>query len=349
MNIGQAGRRAILPIIALAMTALVITLFWPVADWIAEHDARGVPSAEYADKLRQARDAARGRIIQAGTGLLAIGALIYTGRSFTLTRREAQRQAEVSQKTLRLAEHGQVTGRYTSAIEQLGSDKLDVRIGGIYALERIAGDSERDHATVMEVLSTFVTVHSHEEWNAPYLPGGHVDSDRPRPDVQAAVTVIARRDPDRDLESIDLIGAHIPGAFLPQARFREAHLSHSNLSIATLDSAEFSDARLVAAILSRANLACAMLDGADLSRANLIGADLRGADLTGADLTMVTLAGADLSQADLRGAVTSLLRLDHADGTGCANLDKALVDVDFPLPSGWKRLPTGHVQRIAEK
>ena len=34
-----------------------------------------------------------------------------------------------------------MTDRYTKAIEQLGSDKLDVRIGGIYALERVARDS----------------------------------------------------------------------------------------------------------------------------------------------------------------------------------------------------------------
>jgi hypothetical protein len=33
-----------------------------------------------------------------------------------------------------------VTDRYTKAIEQLGSDRLDVRIGGIYALERVARD-----------------------------------------------------------------------------------------------------------------------------------------------------------------------------------------------------------------
>ena len=38
-----------------------------------------------------------------------------------------------------------MTDRYTKAIEQLGSDKLDVRIGGIYALERIALDSDKDH------------------------------------------------------------------------------------------------------------------------------------------------------------------------------------------------------------
>jgi hypothetical protein len=30
-----------------------------------------------------------------------------------------------------LTEQGQVTDRYTKAIEQLGSDKLDGRIGGI--------------------------------------------------------------------------------------------------------------------------------------------------------------------------------------------------------------------------
>jgi hypothetical protein len=39
--------------------------------------------------------------------------------------------------------------RYTKAIEQLGSDKLDVRSGGIHALERITVDSKRDHPTVV--------------------------------------------------------------------------------------------------------------------------------------------------------------------------------------------------------
>ena len=60
-----------------------------------------------------------------------------------------------------------MTDRYTKAIEQLGSDKLDVRIGGIYALERIARDSPRDHPTAMEVLAAFIRVHSHEQWPPP--------------------------------------------------------------------------------------------------------------------------------------------------------------------------------------
>jgi hypothetical protein len=60
-----------------------------------------------------------------------------------------------------------VTDRYTKAIEQHGSDKLDVRIGSIYALERIARDSARDHPTVMEVLTAFIRERSREPWPLP--------------------------------------------------------------------------------------------------------------------------------------------------------------------------------------
>jgi hypothetical protein len=69
-----------------------------------------------------------------GVGLFTAGTLIYTGRSFRL-----------SQRTFELTEQGQVTDRFTKAVEQLGSDKLDVRIGGVYALERVARDSAIDH------------------------------------------------------------------------------------------------------------------------------------------------------------------------------------------------------------
>jgi len=83
-----------------------------------------------------------------------------------------------------------VTDRYTKAIEQLGSKEIDVRIGGIYALERIAYDSERDHPTVMEVLATFVRDHSPEQWPLPTVheAGAKPTGRKTRPDVQAALT-----------------------------------------------------------------------------------------------------------------------------------------------------------------
>ena len=64
------------------------------------------------------------------------------------------------------------------------SDNLDVRIGGIYALERIARDSARDHSTIMEVLAAFIREHSHEQWPPP-RPGSEQQKRSTRPDIQA--------------------------------------------------------------------------------------------------------------------------------------------------------------------
>ena len=115
--------------------AVAWVLFVPAADWLARHDA----GSATGPLLQAARDAAQGRLLTFGAGLFAAWALIFTVRNATLSRRAFE-----------LTEQGQVTDRYTKAVEQLGSDKLDVRIGGIYALERVARDSARDHPTVME-------------------------------------------------------------------------------------------------------------------------------------------------------------------------------------------------------
>jgi hypothetical protein len=74
-------------------------------------------------------------------------------------------------RQLRTAREGQITERYTRVIDQLGHAQLDVRLGGIYALERIARDSSADHATIGEVLTAFVR--SHAPW-PPRLPGQYV-------------------------------------------------------------------------------------------------------------------------------------------------------------------------------
>lgn len=102
---------------------------------------------------------------------------------------------DTARRTAEPTEQGQVTERYTKAIEQLGSASLDIRIGGIYALERIARDSARDHPTVIEVLVTFFREHlNDEDARIPLTqdnttPGvdAHV---RLRPDLRAAANVV---------------------------------------------------------------------------------------------------------------------------------------------------------------
>src|SRR3954471_4721751 len=89
----------------------------------------------------------RGTRSDAGRGdrLAALVAVYYTAHN-----------ADNARRTFQLGEQGQVTERYTKAIGQLGSDKLDIRPGGIYALDRTAPQPPRAHPAVMDVLTAFV-------------------------------------------------------------------------------------------------------------------------------------------------------------------------------------------------
>jgi hypothetical protein len=253
--------------------AVAWVLFVPAADWLAHHDVGSATGPLHETAL----DNARGKLLTLGAGLFAAGALVFTARNFSLSRR-----------TFELTEQGQVTDRYTKAIEQLGSDKLDVRIGGIYALERIARDSQRDHQTVMEVLIAFIREHSHEQW-PPLDPDGPERQRLTRPDVQAAITVVGRRDAELYLEDpgIDLTGANLSRADLVNADLRRTILIGVDFTGANLSAAKLTGAILFDAKFATARFLHANLTDAHLSRADLTGARLDGARLDGADLTDV--------------------------------------------------------------
>ena len=67
-----------------------------------------------------------------------------------------ERQARASEAQTRTAEQGHITDRITKAIEHLGSESIAVRLGGIYALERILVDSPRDRNSILETLNAFL-------------------------------------------------------------------------------------------------------------------------------------------------------------------------------------------------
>ena len=234
-------------------------------------------------------------------------------------------------KTTALALQGQVTDRYSKAIEQLGSEKLDVRIGGIYALERVARDSPRDHPTIMEVLAAFIREHSREQW-PPAKDGAEPPKRTTRPDVQAAATVIGRRTVRYDnpsqrvnltganLRYADLTGADLAGVDLTGAFFHHAILIRANLARATLRNA----------VLVRANLTDAKLTRAYLGGGSIAGANLTGADLTGVDLTGAGLDGANFTGARGIGFIPPRV-------LPSVNLTDALWPPHGWLPKGWQR------------
>src|SRR5215211_5252617 len=88
-----------------------------------------------------------------------------TRQSQDQNQQATQAQLGNAQEELRLTRQGQITERFTRAIDQLGNESLEIRLGGIYALERIDKESpERTyHGTVMEVLTAYVRENSRWE------------------------------------------------------------------------------------------------------------------------------------------------------------------------------------------
>ena len=225
----------------------------------------------------------------------------------------ANKNAEAANKNAETANQKQITERFSKAIEQLGSDKPEVILGGIYTLERIARDSEPDQWTIMEVLTAFV------RQNAPIIEENESQSPEDqekllklRISIRACLTVIGERKyPDLENKYIDLTRVNISGF----------NLKGFNLTLANLTLADLTEANLTLANLTLADLRGANLTGADLTEANLRGADLTLANLTLADLTLADLTGAVLTLANLTGAVLTEANLFGANLTGAYRLE----------------------------
>jgi uncharacterized protein YjbI with pentapeptide repeats len=230
-----------------------------------------------------------------------------------------------------------ITERFTRSIEQLGNQAETIRIGGIYALERIAKDSAKDSWTILEVLSSFIRGAQNIKGQDP------VGNVLPiRTDAQAALTVIKRRQIDLEddnkyldlsftnLSEANLIDAKLDRAklnnsILTKADLRQASLSFATLSNAKLNGANLSNAKLDRANLIQADLSNTNLSAVDFNEVNLNKANLSDAILDGAKLTNASLGNTDLSRtiligANLQGATLSKANLTKADLSG-ANLD----------------------------
>ncbi|MEU0650331.1 pentapeptide repeat-containing protein [Streptomyces umbrinus] len=215
---------------------------------------------------------------------------------------------------LRLAREGQITERFTRAIDHLGSETLDVRLGGIYALERVAKNSPDDRPTVSDILCAFVREHS--RWpvgapDGPEHPTPTVDRQMPwlttrAPDVQTALYVLGRRHGHPQEHKLYLSRADLRRAQLSKAQLEGTNLRHSNLSRAYMPDSNLENGQLVNTDLRHAHLRGARLSHSDLRDAHLQHADLRQATLRGADLR-----GANLSDAHLYGADLTDVRTDE--------------------------------------
>ncbi|MDQ3781004.1 MAG: pentapeptide repeat-containing protein [Chloroflexota bacterium] len=315
----------------------VVYVFWKVPQWQAATRASDLNLTPR--DLFEIENAARGTL-----GQILGGVAVLTGLIF------AWQQLSNTGETLRVSQEGQITERFTRAVDQLGNDDPAVRLGGIYALERIARDSERDHRPAMEVLTAFVRRTSPR---ATTVAG--VGTPPPAPvrissETQAILSILERREARWDgpgclnLSRTNLAGVNLAGSTLTNICFGGADLSDAaltgadlrgvDLGSADLSGANLGGTTLIDTRLNRASLRGANLTQADLTGANLVDADLRLAILDRAILRQATLLNANLDSAILFGA-----DLTDASGLTSEQLAGAVQDGDTILPDGLRASP----------
>lgn len=269
-------------------------------------------------------------VAENGVRTVGIGALVALGGAATVI---------YGARTYSLGRQGHITGRYSSALELLSSPRLEIRLGGIYALERLLRDSETDHPVIVELLAAYVREHSRTTLqDEGFYNGGGASSPvtsasplfvatrdgtvAPRDvkvrvtaaDVVAAVAVLARRPPHAEVGSVDLRRAVLPNMDM---RAQQVDLTGAILWQADLR-------RLL--LPPNAQLCGTRLERADLRRAGFLSVNLRGAALEGANLTEATL-----HYSDLRGARLTDARLDGAIMRGVKLEDGALSDAQMSV------------------
>jgi uncharacterized protein YjbI with pentapeptide repeats len=292
-------------------------------------------SPSTADYLKAENDV-RTTLLQGLGALVVLAGALTTWRQLLSSLDRNREEMRLNRAEFQLSQEGQVTERFTRAIEQLGNEKsLDVRLGGIYALERIAKDSPRDHGPIVEVLTAFVRERGRLRGDQLPAEGGQLP--KTPADIQAILSVLGRRvipregkEPSLDLSQTDLRRADLRGAHLERALLIKANLEGADLTDAYLEEADLTEAHVEWADLTRAHLDGAVLTMAHLE-ANFLLAHLKEAVLNGAHLEKAVLTMAHLENAALTGAqlVRAILNGANLQGASItnANLEEAnLID-----------------------
>jgi hypothetical protein len=250
-NVVTFLREHLLAVIIVGGCLLILAFIW-LPKWQAARPEL-TPQARF-----EVENDARKTLAEIIGGLAVLAGFLFTWENLRATQENLRITQETATKSQELTREGQVTERFTKAIDQLGAvnDKgekqIEIRLGGIYALERIARDSERDHWPVMEILTAYVREHApgppKSLKDAP-PPQAHPSSkgdpataqEQPPPklatDIQAILTVLGRRTRtygNGEQQRLNLTNTDLRGAILTQAQLQGAILTQAQLQGANL-------------------------------------------------------------------------------------------------------------------
>ncbi|WP_329351856.1 pentapeptide repeat-containing protein [Streptomyces sp. NBC_01261] len=362
----------------LAGATIFVLLFWQGPWWF---DSLHIRKTKLGPADGVVITGFRTGLVALAAGLIAGAGLYYTHKKHQLEQRQfkhAQKQFTESLKQFEttvieaqrrdarqadLTREGQVTGRYVEAIKLLASEGIHEKLGGIYSLERIMNDSERDRNTIVEVLAAFVRQRLNgdaseirqvreqaEIWAIAEEHGESIDPEEPSiphiplaEDIRAALSVLSRNwtegSPGSDLRSLNLYHWDASEAQLRGAYMFQVSLNGVQLNGASLEKAQLRDGQLYGTNLQAANLTDTVLVEATLSYSNLDGAQLvrtqfREAHLEFSKAPRANFTGADLTAAYLQESLLVGATFEGATFTGARLRDANLEKADLSTSTG---------------
>ncbi|MFD1044179.1 pentapeptide repeat-containing protein [Kibdelosporangium lantanae] len=242
--------------------------------------------------------------------------LYFTSQSLITT----QQQSRATQDQVRLAEMSQKADRFTKAIDQLGSERLDIRVGAVFAFDVFVRNSPEYYRATIQTLASFIRIHA---------PAGNSCSTlRSSPaDIEAAMLVIGRNFDDNKyrgdsdnsdlfangLGTLDLSDTCLRGMYLPRINLTTVRLAHADFSFAHLVGARFDSADMEEADFSNADVSGAHFDFSFLTNAHLVNTRAPGSVLEGAHLDHADLSHGSFPMASFRDCTMTGIRLTGGD------------------------------------
>ena len=304
-------------VVLLATLALVlfIAIFWNFFDWPGKgsiNDWLGISNLETKITWET--------INQALFGLVLIVGIYVAYRRALALEETAHAQHDANEQKM-----------FSEATENLGHQTASVRLGGIYALDRLARSNEGYLVSIVEILCAHLreTTQQSNDEEKDGEEGKREDEkrdkkkytekhkDKPSNEIQSLLEVLSglnqfSKEKQKDKQSKPVC-LNLSGAYLVRINLRNAYLKGANLIGTNLQKVSLVQAQLQGADLSRAQLQEAKLQGAQMEKAKLRKTQLQRARLQGTFLRNAEMQGADLREAQMQGARLQRAQMQGAD------------------------------------
>ena len=208
----------------------------------------------------------------------------------------------------------------------LGSNVLAVRLGGIYALQRLAKENPLEyHVQIMLLFCSFVRHPTKDEEHLVEVEAVKGLYGR-RDDVEATMRAIRQR-PHSSIRlefltpfHLDFHGGHLGNLYRDAV---DLFLGSNSFELT-----DFSDTKLFGAVFKDINFCSALFIGADLSKAQF----LCNSNLDGVSLLYTNLSGTEFSE--VIGLTQAQIDQARADPNNPPKLD-GVLDAETGLPLVW--------------